>query len=60
MEELKLVRPLAEHKLQYESMMEEWETFGGRLNPGALRRYSKKQQRNVSYEEWRKAYGRSD
>ena len=36
MEELKLVRPLAEHKLQYESMMEEWETFGGRLNPGAL------------------------
>ena len=40
--------------------MEEWETFGGRLNPGALRRYSKKQQRNVSYEEWRKAYGRSD
>ena len=52
MEELKLVRPSVEHKRQYEEMMEEWEGFGGRMNPGALRRYSHKQQRNVTYEEW--------
>ena len=54
MEELKLVRPSEEHKLQYEAMMDEWEAFGGRLNPGALRRFSNKQQKNVSYEEWLK------
>lgn len=54
MEELKLVRPSEEHKLQYESMMDEWEAFGGRLNPGALRRFSKKLQRKLSYEEWLK------
>ena len=54
MEELKLERPTQKHKLQYESMMDEWESFGGRLNPGALRRFSNKQQRNVSYEEWLK------
>ena len=52
MEELRLVRPSEEHKLQYEAMMDEWETFGGRLNPGALRRYSYKRQKNVSFEEW--------
>lgn len=34
MEKLKLVRPSLEHKLQYESMMDEWEAFGGRINPG--------------------------
>ena len=33
MEELKLVRPSMEHKRQYEEMMDEWESFGGRLNP---------------------------
>ena len=54
MEQLKLVRPSIEYKQQYESMMEEWESFGGRLNPGALRRYSNKRQANVSYEEWLK------
>ena len=32
--------------------MDEWERFGGRLNPGALRRYSRAQGRTVSYEEW--------
>ena len=52
MEELRLVRPSEEHKSQYEAMMDEWEAFGGRLNPGALRRYSNKRQKNVSYEEW--------
>ena len=52
MEELRLVRPSEEHKTQYEAMMDEWEAFGGRLNPGALRRYSNKRQKNVSYEEW--------
>ena len=52
MEELRLVRPSEEHKLQYEAMMDEWETIGGRLNPGALRRYSYKRQKNVSFEEW--------
>lgn len=33
-------------------MMDEWEAFGGRLNPGALRRYSNVRQENVTYEEW--------
>lgn len=52
MEELRLVRPSLEHKKQYEEMMDEWEAFGGRLNPGALRRYSCMEQKNVSYEKW--------
>lgn len=52
MEDLILVRPSFEHKLQYEAMMDEWEAYGGRLNPGALRRYSKVQQKNVTYAEW--------
>ena len=30
MQQLKLVRPTIEYKQQYESMMEEWEAFGGR------------------------------
>ena len=52
MEELKLVRPSIEHKRQYQEMMDEWESFGGRLNPGSLRRYSHRRQKNVTYEEW--------
>lgn len=52
MEELRLVRPSLEHKQQYEEMMDEWEAFGGRLNPGALRRYSHREQKNVTYERW--------
>lgn len=52
MQELKLVRPSLEHKLLYEAMMDEWESFGGRINPGALRRYSEIQQKNVTYEKW--------
>ncbi len=52
MQKLKLVRPLPEHKFLYETMMDEWETFGGRINPGALRRYSKVRQKNIPYEEW--------
>ena len=46
MEALALVRPAPEHRAQYEAMMDEWERFGGRLNPGALRRYS------ATYDEW--------
>lgn len=52
MQEFKLMRPSLEHKPLYEAMMDEWEAFGGRINPGALRRYSKVQQKNVTYEEW--------
>lgn len=52
MEEWKLVRPSMEHKQEYEEMMDEWEKFGGRLNPGALRRYSYTRQMYVTYEEW--------
>ena len=51
-EELYLVHPAPEHKVQYEEMMEEWEHHGGRLNPGALKRWSQKLQKNVSYERW--------
>ena len=47
-----MVRPLAAHKLLYEAMMDEWEAFGGRINPGAIRRYSSAQGKNVTYEEW--------
>jgi len=47
-----LVRPLENHREQYEEMMDEWESFGGRLNPGALRRYSYRLQRKVSYTQW--------
>jgi len=54
MEKLKLVHPAEEHKAEYEAMMDEWENYGGRLNPSALRRYSKKLQKNVSYETWLK------
>ena len=52
MEGLRLERPTPGHKARYEAMMEEWEGYGGRLNPGAIRRYSPKRQQNVSYEEW--------
>ncbi len=52
MEELRLVGPLPEHKKQYEEMMDEWEAFGGRLNPGALRRFSPVERKNVTYEKW--------
>lgn len=52
MEQLCLTRPAPEHRAQYEEMMDEWEHFGGRLNPGALRRYSRARGRTVSYEEW--------
>lgn len=52
MDILSLIRPSLEHKQQYEAMMDEWEEFGGRLNPGALRRYSHTQQKKVEYEEW--------
>ena len=52
MHELKLVRPSLEHKPLYEAMMDEWEAFGGRINPRALRRYSEAQQKSVAYEKW--------
>lgn len=54
MEKLFLVRPGYEHEAQYETMMDEWEEQGGRLNPGALRRFSNSQQRKVTYTEWLK------
>ena len=31
MEKLTLVRPAAEHKMEYEAMMDEWEAYGGRF-----------------------------
>lgn len=52
MEKLRLVEPDPSHKEQYEDMMAEWEKYGGRLNPGALRRWSNSRQRQVTYEEW--------
>ena len=52
MENLRLSKPLPAHKDEYERMMDEWEAFGGRLHPGALRRYSRRQGRNVPFEEW--------
>ena len=52
MEQLRLAIPSPEHKARYEEMMDEWEGFGGRINPGALRRYSKPLGRNVGYEHW--------
>jgi predicted acetyltransferase len=54
MEKLFLVKPLLKHKPQYEEMMDEWEKYGGRLNPGALRNYSDKQKKKVTFEEWLK------
>ena len=47
-----LVHPSIHHKKQFEEMMDEWETFGGRINPGAIRRYSTLQKNPVSYEKW--------
>lgn len=52
MENLYLVQPSLEHKQQYEEMMNEWEAFGGRINPGALRRCNEITQPRVSYEKW--------
>lgn len=49
-----LVQPSIGHEKQYEDMMDEWEEYGGRLNPGALRRYSFSQKRKVAYKEWLK------
>lgn len=49
---LSLEIPSFMHKQQYEEMMDEWEAFGGRLNPGALKRFDKTQGKNISYEEW--------
>ena len=33
-------------------MMDEWEAFGGRINPGAIRRYRSGQREPISYERW--------
>ena len=54
MEELILVKPSLKHQAEYEKMMDEWEAYGGRLNPGALMRYSEKQAKNVPYDVWLK------
>ena len=45
MDEVYLTRPSIEHKSQYESMMDEWELYSSRLNPGALSRYSNRRKR---------------
>lgn len=52
MKYLELVRPSIEHESKYEAMMDEWEAYGGRINPGALKRYSNLQQRKVTYAEY--------
>lgn len=49
---LRLETPGAEHRERYEEMMEEWEGYGGRLNPGAMRRRSEKHPEPISYEAW--------
>ncbi len=46
MSELFLTIPTIKHKQHYEEMMNEWELYGGRLNPGALQR------NGVAYEKW--------
>ncbi|MDR1330270.1 MAG: hypothetical protein LBK23_11795, partial [Oscillospiraceae bacterium] len=53
MGKLNLEIPKVKHKNEYEKMMSEWESYGGRINPGALRRYSNKEGKNVTYEKWR-------
>jgi len=47
-----LVRPSIIHKHRYEEMMDEWEAYGGRINPGAIRRNHHLQENPVSYETW--------
>lgn len=47
-----LVHPSVSHKEQFEEMMDEWEAFGGRINPGAIRRYNRLQRGPVAYEKW--------
>ena len=47
-----LIHPSIDHKKQYEEMMDEWEAFGGRINPGAIRRFSPLQKEPVSSEKW--------
>ena len=49
---LRLETPGAEHRGRYEEMMEEWEGYSGRLNPGAMRRRSEKHPEPISYEAW--------
>jgi predicted acetyltransferase len=46
MNEVKLVLPDESHKEKYLKMMDEWISFGGRLNPAALKN------NGASYEEW--------
>lgn len=46
MNEIKLVLPNISHKKQYLKMMDEWISYGGRINPAALK------SNGVSYEKW--------
>lgn len=46
MNEIKLVLPCIIHKQKYLDMIEEWISFGGRLNPAALKN------NDASYEKW--------
>ena len=52
MEHLVLVRPDSLHKARYEEMMDEWERYGGRINPGALRRVSGTNGETAPFERW--------
>lgn len=46
MDQITLILPDETHRDQYLAMMEEWLSFGGRLNPGALRN------NGAPYEKW--------
>ncbi len=48
MNDPKLVIPNETHESAYNDMMDEWETFGGRLHPGGIRR------KGLAYSEWLK------
>ena len=54
MDKIFLIKPSLKYKIEYEEMMDEWEKYGGRIHPGALVRYSNKQKKNVTFEEWLK------
>lgn len=46
MTNFKFEQPLIIHQQLYINMMDEWEAYGGRINPMALKR------NNATYEKW--------
>jgi len=55
MDKIFLEKPLLQHKVEYEIMMEEWINYGGRIHPGALKNYSNNNPLNkITYEKWLK------